>query len=146
MSNKEILEKAINLAIDGGWKQPWVYYHGNTKNKDKLFKQWLGNVLIGGVDHEYYDYEDFICVATDILYSHDFAKTIWGEEIYFDKDNLDVSMVGDKYEEQDFMAVRGETGMGIDGDPSYRQLPLWQHHLQQMVISDDPIKYLGKNI
>jgi hypothetical protein len=22
----------------------------------------------------------------------------------------------------------------------------WQHHLQQMVIADDPIKYLGENI
>ena len=48
------------------------------------------------------------------IFSHNFAKAFWGEE-KVDKDN--------------FRTICGP-------------LETWQYHLQQMVLSEDPIKYL----
>ena len=31
-------------------------------------------------------------------------------------------------------------------DMYHEEICIWKHHLQQMVIADDPIKYLGENI
>ena len=53
----------------------------------------------------------------DIIFNHDFAKALWSEEI---------------------------------NDEEYRytsyEIPMWQYHLQQMVLAEDPIKYLEENI
>lgn len=58
-------------------------------------------------------------VPTEVLYhpSHSFAKAFFGDEPYY----------------------------RFDGD-SLDTPRQWQYHLQQMVVSDDPIKYLGDNI
>ena len=52
------------------------------------------------------------------IFTHDFAKALWGEETIY------VSLAG-QYESD---------------------VPLWQYHLQQMVISDNPIQYLGEHL
>lgn len=118
MTNTEILEKAIQKAIDGGWKQEWLLLHGNTKNKDEVFKKWLHNVMDGydGYRNIYYDYDEFICIS-EIIFNHDFAKALWGEEIIDWVNDFD-SLCFSK----------------------------WQSNLMKMVISEDPIKYLGDNI
>lgn len=58
-----------------------------------------------------------------VLFEKDFAKALWGEEPCY-------THTGefDKY--------------GDDKD----YLPLWQHHLRQMVIAPDPTAYLADNI
>lgn len=60
MSNQEILEKAINNAIDGGWK-------GLANFEDNIA--------------EYID----LLISTNtegaLILNHDFAKALWGEEI-----------------------------------------------------------------
>lgn len=54
----------------------------------------------------------------DIIFSHDFAKAFWEEEcIHFYKD-------------------------GKTPEQSYH--PIWQYHLQQMVLESEPLKYLEK--
>lgn len=69
---------------------------------------------------------DIIKLAPMFIFNHNFAKALWGEK--------DLWLVGhtDKY------------------DTSYPaalpQPDTWQYHLQQMVIADAPIKYLGENI
>lgn len=55
-----------------------------------------------------------------VLFEKDFAKALWGEELI----------------------TSGSDSL----DDSYWELESWQYHLQQMVIADDPIKYLGENI
>ena len=52
-----------------------------------------------------------------VLFDHSLAKAIWGEEKV-------TGLIGDEYYEY----------------------PNWQHHLQQAVISDDPIDYYYKNM
>lgn len=54
-----------------------------------------------------------------VIFNHDFAKALWGDEYW---------------EEYTFN--------GEYATPK----PTWALHLQQMVISEDPIKYLGENI
>ena len=58
------------------------------------------------------------------IFNHEFAKALWGNHLKvagFYKHNID----------------NGNTGFILEG---------WQYHLQQMVIADDPIQYLGDNI
>lgn len=50
------------------------------------------------------------------IFNHDFAKALWGE-----KNGYELA------------------GTVVDGK-------VWQNHLQQMVIADDPIEYLGENL
>lgn len=59
---------------------------------------------------------DACCLWTD----HDFAKALWGEE--------------------DVVYAQYDSGFGE------LTRPAWEAHLQRMVITDDPIKYLGDNI
>ncbi len=66
---------------------------------------------------------DWIC-EPEVMFDHDFARALWGDD---------------------------ETSISTGGEPSpwdddMSSLPAWQYHLQQMVISDDPIKYLGEHL
>ena len=67
----------------------------------------------------------------EIIFSHDFAKAFWGEEIIetygWDKGNHD-----DNTERE--LAYFCYT---------YKK-PAWKHHLQQMVLEEKPIEYLGR--
>jgi len=59
----------------------------------------------------------------EIIFNHNFAKALWGnysETMTVQNNTLNVKQVVD-----------------MDG---------WRYHLQQMVIADDPIEYLGANI
>ena len=60
-----------------------------------------------------------------MIFSHEFAKAFWGEE----KETY--------YEEW-----KDSTGY-LEGNGGYYQSN-WQHHLQQMVLCKEPLKYLEK--
>lgn len=64
------------------------------------------------------------------IFDHDFAKALWGEE---ERDSLEESK------------AKGVTinDKGLAYTVKRRG---WQYHLQQMVIAEDPVKYLGENI
>lgn len=102
MTNQEILTKAINLAIAGGWENEEMYSF-DTRVGSGLFNPGIG---------EYGGHEDIAV----LIFNHNFAKALWGETIW----NLH--------------------------DTPEEDLYIWQHHLQQMVITEDPIKYLGENL
>jgi len=67
------------------------------------------------------------------LFSHDFAKALWrdivinGVEVLIDE-NAPTNMF-----------------YGMPAAPFTAKKP-WQYHLQQMVVADDPIEYLGAHI
>lgn len=114
MTNKEILEKAIQKAIDGGWEP----LHEGRNPIDKSLVT---------VDHIIQ--ED----PRHYIYSHDFAKALWGVSEHTALPGID------SYGEEDCEHCEANIW---DSIPHY----CWQYHLQQMVIADDPIKYLGENI
>lgn len=116
MTNQEILEKAIQKAIDGGWMplkttRPVVGWGADYSD---AFDEGEG-VLIralharSNADYSFYS-------LRELIYNHDFAKALWGTEI---EDPTDW--------------------------PNEQQQE-WQYQLKEMVIADDPIKYLGENI
>jgi hypothetical protein len=72
----------------------------------------------GEVDFADWEYHEHIY---ELIYDHDFAKALWGEAVY-------------------------GTLAELRGDAPPNKLPHWKYHLQQMVIADDPIKYLGENM
>lgn len=61
----------------------------------------------------------------DIIFNHDFAEALWGKEPF-----AKVRIPHPDYSDRIALQV----------------LEHWQYHLQQMVIADDPIKYLEANI
>lgn len=105
MTNKEILEKAIHKAIDGGWVTNLSVYP---------YKAEENFVII------HYLEEDADVHAYEIIFGHDFAKALWGNE-----------------EDWELEEAPHKTGHNLER---------WEYHLQQMVIADDPLAYLGENI
>jgi hypothetical protein len=107
MSHQEILERAIRKALKNGWDmfllahRSWrvIYPHRPCLH--------IGASAHGADAFHYYP---------DIIYNHDFAKALWGEDRYIAPDG----------------AISG--------------FSTWQYHLQQMVIAGDPLKYLGEHI
>ncbi len=119
MKPGEILTKAIEKAIAGGWtigdwtdadEFKWEIEPGDFEGDTPCLKY-------GGMG------EIFYMGIGAIMLDHDFAKALWGES--FDSVNL------------------GKNGQTITLTYEY---PNWQRHLMDMVISDDPIKYLGANL
>lgn len=101
--SKEIVDKAIKKAIQNGWRCPFESFDldGNSI--------WT---------HPSRDAE-FRFSVEEIIFNHDFAKALWGEEPH----------------EFDPMQV-------ITNVPPFE----WVFQLQCMVIADDPIKYLGEHL
>lgn len=102
MSNQEILEKAIQKAIDSGYKH-------------SLIPEWTVEDI---VRHGEYD-----------IFNHDFAKALWGESRGYVR----------------IPVVMGFKGNNLGQTYQFHE-PAWQYHLQNMVIAEDPIKYLGENL
>lgn len=119
MTNQLILTKAIAKAIAGGWLA--LNLGGKEvwlEMTDEKRAYHINNMIVMGRNVASQSYPITI-------FNHDFAKALWGENdqayelhIPFGRDGLHIKYVS----------------------------PKWQYHLQQMVIADDPIKYLGENI
>lgn len=126
MSDQEILTKAIEQAIAGGWEaQPlggtdmWPEFSG-------LERQHVIKLLLDGDG-------DLAEPYRIIIFNHDFAKALWGEA----PDHIGY---GYKYNIK-HNPYFDEAEFSID-----MKAPTWQLKLVQMVIAEDPIKYLGENI
>lgn len=97
MTDQEILTKAIEKAIAGGWDTTFMGTVGPLKYTVEGL-EW-GSSVIASCEEQ-------------LIFDHEFAKALWPGQI---------------------------NGPGFLG-------PLWYFHLQQMVVADDPIKYLAGNI
>lgn len=123
MTNQEILQKAIEKAIGNGFefdafiKAHPMLVHLITDTK----KAWIESIIA-------YRQEAMI------LFDRDFAKAFWGNGRH--------GYTEIRYE------VVGCEECKLEGFPpeGFKPLPCWQFHLQQMVISEDPIKYLEQFI
>lgn len=120
MTHKEILEKAIQKAIDGGWRGDLLGIVVRTDG--------AGTVRLENPHTE----EEWS--VEEIIYNHAFAKALWGR-----------SGTGKAN-----MVFNYPTRWNLSPEDTLKtttaQLSQWQYHLQQMVISDDPIAYLGEHL
>lgn len=145
MTNTEILTKAIQKAIDGGWegllrnggsnKTGCYHYPDGTQllkwrweEKERVFS-----------DGEYDGYESINVEA--IIFNHDFAKALWGEKW------LPITEgVQDGGQYTDFRHQRTHDWQEMLFSTWDYVMPAWAYHLCQMVIAEDPIKYLGEHL
>jgi len=104
MSNKEILEKAIAKAIAGGWRGDMLGIEVEEQDN--------------GIVRVYWDNTEWSVL--DIVFNHEFAKALWGDE--------------------------GYTTIGLKCSAQYGVERYWQYQLQQLVIAENPMEYLEKNI
>lgn len=116
MTNEEILEKAFKKAFKNGFRD--------------LHENRLAYDLIVNIPRRYGVNTTNELVIRGLIFSHSFAKAFWGEPIDHEfssitnlcvKCGLDAAEWGGSY-----------CGEG------------WQFHLQQMVLEEDPIKYLER--
>jgi len=108
MSNEEILEKAIQKAIDGGWD---VF---STENH-QIDIEMITIEMLEDAEHYHagaphtgltvYIRRNGYYAPAEVIFDHEFAQALWGEGLF-----------------------------------------AWKYRLQEMVISDDPIAYLGENL
>lgn len=121
MTNQAILTKAINQAIDGGWKHPngWTY-----------LPNWKGASIFMSVQFADDTGEVWHMPIESLIFSHQFAKALWGE---------------DKLKLTPGQALFGKTYSVQFGGGVFRQTA-WKYHLQRMVLAKDPLKYLGEHL
>lgn len=126
MIYREVLEEAIKKAVDGGWQKLGKYRIAGMPlkaHKEHCKFPVIENGMAYNQEVDHYRY----------IFSHEFAKALWGEE-----DTTDELFAKRKY-------PMG-TG-GCNGDKNdWHEGTVWQYHLQQMVLAEDPIKYLKENI
>jgi len=118
MTHKEILEKAIQKAIEGGWRPWWFRAYMLVSDPSQKTLEHMAHTTI----------EKMPCVEF-LIFNHDFAKALWGETAV-------QPMTGKKPQVSEKDGV-----ISVDF-----QIERYKYHLQQMVISDDPLKYLGDNM
>lgn len=139
MTNEKILKLAIEKAVKNGL------------NKELLPAEYEVQCML---KHCWLDAGDELIDAFAIIYSHPFAKAFWGEEPicticgsdeFVGSTNPSTSSDPGEY----FLNSRcGAEAIDINefGVNDGTTLFSWQYHLQQMVISEDPIKYLEQFI
>lgn len=126
MKNEEILKKVIEIATMNGWKDPYRVSHTYCLEDIMLY-------------HKYYS----------VIFDHDFAKAFWGNK----KPLYEFGDYGKK--------ICLHCGVDIDIQPpldsgcNHVYYPencdvcmgktvSWRHHLQEMVVCEEPLKYLER--
>jgi hypothetical protein len=120
MSHQEILAKAIQKAIDGGWElihELPAKWYSSTDGVNVHFNDKAGGILVK-------------FSSKDVIFNHEFAKALWSERrVMTHKEQADA----------------GVNGLLADGRMIDLTQPGWEHHLQNMVLAEDPIAYLGEH-
>jgi hypothetical protein len=125
MSNQEILEKAIQEAQTNGFMPEYKFSFSKDMGWTYVLRekpeQTKGGMVVNVTG---------MLSEGDIIFGHDFAKALWGEE----------DTPYDTWSNRKYSAGGG----GPDED--WYDGQLWEFHLQQMVIAEDPVQYLGENL
>ena len=123
MTNRQILQKAIEKAVENGFSC------GSSGCKEENYH--YGNSSCAEFYLEDYDAPD----PYTLIFSHDFAKAFWGEEpacIYCDENRM--------VELDDSDELFTCDNCGRRGPPFF----VWAKHLQLMVLEEEPLQYLAK--
>ena len=110
-------EEMLKKAIEKAIKNGWDY------------KYELKPIKIAQNKDYFYEWK-----IRAIIFDHDFAKAFW-------KDKEPICYCCSRINDKEL--VDGKI-LSVCGKEYRILLPAWQYHLQNMVISKDPIKYLAK--
>lgn len=133
MTDQQILEKAIQNAIDGGWNAEML---GGADTWQEELSELERKHVIKVMFYQ----DDMVPQPFSILiFNHDFAKALWGDYLV----NVKNGCADTDFAEENALS------------PYWRRhhlyswnydMPVWAIHLSKMVIADDPIKYLGDHL
>jgi hypothetical protein len=130
MTNQEILTKAIEKAIANGWTY-WLY-KGFARFEVRSPVDML-ECLVEFTMGEHHQ----VVNQQHVIFNHSFAQALWGE--------LDI-MQECKYCKTP-MGFQHPNPCPFAGLSQQRPIiSVWRYHLQQMVIADNPIAYLGEHL
>jgi len=124
MTDAQILNKAILVAEERGFQGRIDTLHCNKPNSTDLAYGRNTELCEAAVSLNTYQ---------GIIFSHSFAKAFWGDN--------NICTHCEK------IAIEISTGEEMASDCCHEPVMFtWEHHLQQMVIKPDPIKYLQQFI
>lgn len=127
MISEEILKKAIEKAVENGYKLPFLLSNDNN------FK----TILINIDTKTFCDNSVLKFAINGLFFSQDFAKAFWGEEIKI----FELEDICDGTD--NFYGFGGKLIYSYtEGGSIKYEGKSWKYHLQQMVLEEDPIKYL----
>ena len=92
-------------------------------NKEEILVKAMQEAIDNGWDPKV-SIEKMAYETPSIIFSHDFAKALWGD--------------GELFVDKRFTFTPGDYETSLSTKS-------WQYHLQKMVIAEEPIKYLGEN-
>ena len=117
MTDEQILKKAIEKVVQAGLRAPNydICYDWDKASMETKVDYFMPT------DYEYGGYEED--KTYNLIFSHSFAKAFWGEPRQVDCEVWD----GNRGKIE---AIKTEPG--------------WKHHLQQMVLEEEPLRYLEK--
>lgn len=116
MTNREIMVKAIDKCCLNG-----IY----TERQGEMIKRANPHLYVNGY-----------------IFSHNFAKAFWGEEVIDDFGHLIIN--NDDEESEMFPFTNQEKSAYYREQDVAIMQKSWQYHLQQMVLEEEPLKYLEK--
>lgn len=113
MTNEQILKKAIEKAIKNGWYKGKEY---------KEFYEVLDEYSVFDSYNLFFKDEVILFYSLrDIIFSHDFAKHLWGK--------------GNEH-----FVLQDKIGTTIEEFT----IESWKGHLQMMVLEEEPLQYIKK--
>jgi hypothetical protein len=126
--HQETLTRALDRAIANGWEYRYYIFNPSEYGLLNDIKDWDFETIYLSKDkkaHIVYPHTEYT-----LIFWHSFAKALWGEEL--------IHYLNGSWNQDDNPSISSSRTPFV--------YPMWQYHLKQMVIADDPIKYLGENI
>ena len=123
MTNETIIRKAIEKADKNGWKEWKNYFPAFPKVKYNNRIHWK---IVEGFKEK-------------IIFSHDFAKCLWGEKIKCNE--CDLEQKKHKITKRKYFYSCSNCGILVEGQYAQES---WKNHLQKLVLEKEPLKYIAK--
>ena len=117
LRDMDVLQKAIDKAIHNGWNEALIEDEWHI-HPGRMAGRY--DMCVPKVDLPVYH-----CDAAAVIFDHGFAKAIWSEI---------KPLENGEYPPEAIM---------YKGKPMWEP---WKYYLQQMVIAENPIKYLGEHL
>lgn len=143
MTEEKILQEAMKKAIKNGFKGTF-FYNTKQRNEGDLYYAKNHEMCNSGIMTDRYRL---------VYFSHDFAKAFWGNCKTSKEHHPCLAIDADKIPKDikplEFLEVMKKNGKLITKflkDDGIAIIPCWHHHLQQMVLEENPIQYLSKFI
>lgn len=152
LSRAEKLEALVRKAFENGWEGfghcrgavlPWYIVSAGQMPTPKVVESWVpdNSLLIAGID-------DYYFVWQTVIFDADFARALFGEktERLWKCPACGYSFEWYKHnEDNQYCPSDGRKLKDTTEVAKYEEHP-WQHHLQQAVISHDPIDCMYKEV